>query len=65
MPFPKSAELVHYSAEVAKKLGGLPEIQEQNATFVIEKGSQVILALTQLRMVEKIEEEVVTGHLHH
>ena len=48
-----------------KQLGGLPEIQEQNAKFVIEKGSQVILALTQLRMVEKEnEEEVVTGHLH-
>ena len=36
-----------------KQLGGLPEIQQQNAKFVIEKGSQVILALTQLRTVEK------------
>ena len=36
-----------------KQLRGLPEIQQQNAKFVIEKGSQVILALTQLRTVEK------------
>ena len=42
-----------YSADVVKKLGGLPKLQERNVHMTIERGSQERKALTQLRIVEQ------------
>ena len=39
--------------EVVKKLGGLQRLQERNAHLAFERGSQVIKAFSQLRIVER------------
>ena len=39
--------------QCGRKLGGLPDLEEHNAKVVVDKGSQAIHNLTQLRIVEQ------------
>ena len=54
---PKTTESAQHFADVVKKLGGQPELQETNAQMMIERGSQAIGAHTQLRIVEQTRRE--------
>ena len=45
-----------------KMLGGLTALQEKNAQMTIEKGSHVIQALVQLRIVEQVSRGIRMDH---
>ena len=58
----KNSRMVTTFCRCGTNLGGLPEPQERNARMTIERGSQVLKALTQLRI--RIVEQHRRGYRH-